>query len=109
MEFCLHFGQFVCTVHKHLSDLSLALHFLQNSTPFLCKNHFCSSKTVDVIYVFMDPQDASQCIGTSYTSVVPTIDCIYGSETVTKILLIFSVFVGAVKRTTEQIGKLISN
>ena len=41
--------------------------------------------------------------------VVPTIDCIYGSETVTKILLIFSVFVGAVKRTTEQIGKLISN
>ena len=48
-------------------------------------------------------------IGTSYTSVVPTIDCIYGAETVTKILLIFSVFVGAVKRTTEQIGKLISN
>ena len=43
------------------------------------------------------------------SSVVPTIDCIYGSETVTKILLIFSVFVGAVKRTTEQIGKLISN
>ena len=31
-----------------------ALHFLQNSTPFWCKNHFCSSKNCRSC-VFMDP------------------------------------------------------
>ena len=52
MEFCPHFDQFVRNVHKHYSDLSLALHFLQNSTPFWCKNHFCSSKTVEVMFLW---------------------------------------------------------
>ena len=27
----------------------MALHFLQNSTPFWCKNHFCISKTVEIM------------------------------------------------------------
>ena len=50
MEFCPHFGQFVRTVHKHqIYQIFLALHFLQNSTPFWCKTDFCSSKTVKVV------------------------------------------------------------
>ena len=43
------------TVHKHWSDLSFALHFLKNSTPFWCKNHSCSSKTV-VLQIFINEE-----------------------------------------------------
>ena len=30
------------------SDLTLAMDFLQNSTPFLCKNHFCSVEVMSL-------------------------------------------------------------
>ena len=34
------------------SDLTFAMDFLQNSTPFWCKNHSCSSKTVEVTNIY---------------------------------------------------------
>ena len=48
VEFCPHFGQFVRTVHNH-NHICHWHCICCNSTPFWCRNHFCSSKTVEVM------------------------------------------------------------